>query len=176
MAQNAEKSGGGRHTYDAIRETLNRVTSSGNAQNEKKGVDPMSLSTFKNTLKLKPTDSTSSPSPSSSPRMVFGGTDPSPVSSLFGEKKDKVRSNEMTEFVKMYSYGELGKKLKMLRPEAKGDDWFSLGELNDRLRKLRDMEEKEAESKNGSLLWYDLKDSLAKMQFCQDEKDKPKCK
>ncbi|XP_015877688.3 uncharacterized protein LOC107414102 [Ziziphus jujuba] len=174
MAQNAEKSGGGRQSFEAIRESLKQLSSS---QNEKKGVDPMSLSTFKNTLRLKPKDSSSSSSSSSSsPSMVIGGTDASPFS-LFGEvsreKKDKDRSDAMrAEFVKMYSYGELGEKLKTLRPVAKGDDWFSLGELNDRLIKLRDLEDKETESKIGGNSYRDLRDSLLKLKLPEDEKPK----
>lgn len=53
------------------------------------------------------------------------------------------------EFVKMYSAKELGEKLRSLRPEKKGDnkDWFSLEELNQRLVKLREMEERQRGSK-----------------------------
>ncbi|KAI8544228.1 hypothetical protein RHMOL_Rhmol08G0279600 [Rhododendron molle] len=42
-----------------------------------------------------------------------------------------------------YSYEVLGKKLRMLRPPEgkRGGDWFSLGELNERLMKLKKVEE-----------------------------------
>ncbi|KAK6944484.1 hypothetical protein RJ641_025586 [Dillenia turbinata] len=47
-----------------------------------------------------------------------------------------------TEFVKTYSYGELGERLRNLRPERKlENNWFSLEELNERLVKLRKIEE-----------------------------------
>ncbi|XXG89812.1 hypothetical protein AAC387_Pa12g1724 [Persea americana] len=65
-----------------------------------------------------------------------------------GEKREPELQALKTEFVKMYSYGELGEKLKILRPAAAtaGKDWLSLGELNEGLMKLREMEEKETES------------------------------
>ncbi|KAJ0253474.1 30S ribosomal protein S15 [Hirschfeldia incana] len=50
-----------------------------------------------------------------------------------------------TEFVKVYREDELGEKLRMLRPEGKkkGEGWFSLEELSERLVKLRQVEERE---------------------------------
>lgn len=54
----------------------------------------------------------------------------------------------MTEFLTIYSEEELGEKLKMLRPEGnKEEGWFSLQELNQRLVKLRQVEEKEAQNR-----------------------------
>ncbi|XP_075670256.1 uncharacterized protein LOC142640028 [Castanea sativa] len=71
-----------------------------------------------------------------------------------------------TDFVKMYSYGELGEKLRKLRPsveEGKKEGetlWFSLSELNQRLMKLREMEEKDTESRIGRISFKDLRESL----------------
>ncbi|KAF3450373.1 hypothetical protein FNV43_RR06453 [Rhamnella rubrinervis] len=164
--------GGGVDALSSIRESLRQLRPTGDTQNEKKAVDPMSLSALKNTLKLKPTDS-SWPTNSSSPSKVFGGTEPLVFGRESREKKDGHSSNAMrTEFMKMYSYGELGEKLRKLRPDAKREGWFSLGELNDRLMKLRDMEEKEAESRVGGFSFMDLRDSLVKLK--QSENEKPK--
>ncbi|KAF8094515.1 hypothetical protein N665_0360s0019 [Sinapis alba] len=55
---------------------------------------------------------------------------------------------ETEEYLKIYREDELGEKLRMLRPEGKkGEGWFSLEELNQRLVKLRQVEE-EKEVKN----------------------------
>ena len=75
----------------------------------------------------------------------------------------------------MYSYGELGEKLKILRPAAATagkKDWFSLGELNERLMKLREMEEKETESRIGGVSFKDLRDSLVRLRKSSDESSK----
>ncbi|KAL5574505.1 hypothetical protein UlMin_016204 [Ulmus minor] len=161
--------GGGKVSFDAIRQSLRQLRPSINSQSEKKGTDPMSLSAFKNKLRLNPTDS---------PRRttVFGGTDPLPAS-IFGremkERKEGERSNSMkTEFVKMYKHEEFGAKLKILRPEEKGDDWFSLEELNERLMKLREMEEKETETRIDGISFKDLRESLVKLKLSEDDKSK----
>ncbi|TYH78991.1 hypothetical protein ES332_D03G030000v1 [Gossypium tomentosum] len=49
-----------------------------------------------------------------------------------------------TEFVSMYGYEELGQRLKELRPPEK-EGGFSLQELNERLIRLRAIEDKETE-------------------------------
>lgn len=65
------------------------------------------------------------------------------------EDGDGSAKEKKWEFVKMYSAKELGEKLRSLRPEKKGDnkDWFSLEELNQRLVKLREMEERQRGSR-----------------------------
>ncbi|PON81006.1 hypothetical protein TorRG33x02_232360 [Trema orientale] len=76
----------------------------------------MSHSAFKNSLRLKPLNS---------PwwTVVIGGTDALPTSVFVREMKEKKgtdSSNTMkTQFVKMYSFGELGEKLRKLKPEVK---------------------------------------------------------
>ncbi|CAE5957598.1 unnamed protein product [Arabidopsis arenosa] len=72
--------------------------------------------------------------------------------SLFETKMDEREGREgeteemMTEFLTFYNEEELGDKLRMLRPEGeKEEGWFSLQELNQRLVKLRQVEEKEAQ-------------------------------
>jgi len=41
---------------------------------------------------------------------------------------------------------DLGKKLRMLRPQGKEKDWFSVKELSERLVRLREMEKEQAQS------------------------------
>ncbi|KAM1011531.1 hypothetical protein ACFX2C_046862 [Malus domestica] len=77
-----------------------------------------------------------------------------------------------TDFVKMYSYAELGEKLRKLRPDGKGQNWFSLRELNKRLMKLREMEEKETQAAIGNVTFQDLRESLLKLQRSDQEKAK----
>ncbi|KAL0723593.1 hypothetical protein Bca4012_038192 [Brassica carinata] len=58
----------------------------------------------------------------------------------------------MTEFLKIYREDELGEKLRRLRPEGKKEEgWFSLEELNQRLVKLRLVEEKEVPNQRGNV-------------------------
>jgi hypothetical protein len=109
----------GKLLLEAIRESLRQMRPSsqpGAAQNER-SADPMSLSDYKNSLKLKP-------STESGP--VIGGTC---MLSAFVFKKERERKGTegetkamKTEFVKMYSYNELEKKLKELRPVGKKED------------------------------------------------------
>ncbi|XP_041017093.1 uncharacterized protein LOC121259530 isoform X2 [Juglans microcarpa x Juglans regia] len=88
---------GGNHSFEAIRLSLRQLRSSpGMAQNERRRADPMSLSEFKNNLKLKP---------STDPVPVIGGTDTLPVS-VFGKERERkdTEGEKMamkTEFVKM---------------------------------------------------------------------------
>ncbi|CAK9169745.1 unnamed protein product [Ilex paraguariensis] len=170
---NEASKGGGKLSFDAIRESLRHLRSQknqgsgGNTTN-----DPMSLSRFKESFKLRPVD----PSVKESP-VVIGGSDRLP-SSVFGkemrEKKETEVTAMTTEFLRMYSYGDLGQKLRMLRPEvAKKEtqkNWFSLAELNERLMKLREIEEKESESRIGGISFKELRESLAKLQISDAEK------
>lgn len=165
---------GGKLSFDAIRESLRQLRlTNDSSQNERRSGDPMSLSAFKNSLKLKP-------GPESAP--VFGGTDSLPVS-VFGKERERKEGEKetmamKTEFVKMYSYGELGEKLRKLRPSVlegkkEGDTLgFSLSELNERLMKLREMEEKETESSIGGLSYKDLRESLVWLRLTETEKAK----
>lgn len=89
--------------------------------------------------------------------------------------KSVVSDETKTEFVRMYSYGELGKKLKGLRivsdkKSGRKGKTFSLNELNERLKKLREMDEKEAESNASGVRYSQLRESLIKLQ--DDDKTK----
>ncbi|KAI3521185.1 hypothetical protein L1887_10646 [Cichorium endivia] len=87
---------------------------------------------------------------------------PSMMPESIAKTKNAVSDETKTEFVRMYSYGDLGEKLRKLRPGNKTTT-FSLGELNERLRMLREAEEKELESTNG-LKYMHLRESLIKLQ------------
>jgi hypothetical protein len=158
-----------RLSFEAIRESLRRLRSSsspGTAQNEGRSAHPMSLSEYKNSFNLKP-------STESGP--VIGGTGMLPAS-VFGKERERKGETmaTKTEFVRTYTFEQLGKKLRELRPEGKKEKEpsFSLGELNERLIKLREMEEKETESKLCGFQMRDLRESLMTLQMSNDENAK----
>ncbi|XP_028801849.1 uncharacterized protein LOC114757023 [Neltuma alba] len=133
---------GGRLSFDAIRDSVRNRKQNVEPRERKEG-EVSSLSAFAQSLRKEPSDSTGSRTSST----VIGGTGALPASIFGKELREKERGESsdemMTAFVQMYKHEELGEKLGKLRPQAKGGDWFSLRELNDRLVKLRDMEEKE---------------------------------
>ena len=96
------------------------------------------------------------------------------------EGQGRGRQWRWRQFVKMYSHGELGEKLRKLRPsveEVKKEGetlWFSLSELNERLMKLREMEEKDTELRLriGGISFKDLRESLDWMRQLELEKAK----
>ncbi|KAL0354851.1 UNVERIFIED_CONTAM: 30S ribosomal protein S15 [Sesamum radiatum] len=166
-------------SYDAIRESLRQLrANSALAKNQSdsrgKTSDPLSLARFKESLKLKPDQNGNLDSP-----MIIGGTSGLPA--FFGKEKggsedDNVGSTaaKRTGFVKMYDYSELGTKLKMLRPEKKKGKWFSLNELNERLAKLREIEEKEGQVTIGGISFKDLRDTLVSLSLADEDKKKKK--
>lgn len=172
-------------SFDAIRESLKNVRNNANMRADKRGVgggDPMSLSILKDSLKLKPAEGKATSGPS-----VIGGTDSLPISVFGKELRARERGKEepdkgdsqagsalKTEFVKVYGLEELGEKLRMLRPEGlvEGKGKFSLEELNERLEKLREMEEKETEARIRGFGFRELRDSLLTIKMSNDEKAK----
>lgn len=80
---------------------------------------------------------------------MIGGTNALPQD-IFGKemRKEGTQSKTMFSagFLKTYSVEDLGKKLRKLRPEGKEKGWFSVRELNERLVRLRKMEEEQARS------------------------------
>ncbi|KAH7866742.1 hypothetical protein Vadar_024345 [Vaccinium darrowii] len=163
-----EGRGGGNRSFDAIRESLRQMKPKQAANNTNQATnnnDPLSLLRFKDILKMKPVDPN-------------GGTDNQLPDKVFGkemrEKKEK-KENEWsarTEFLRNYTFDELGQKLRKLRPEGKKGEWFSFGELNERLMKLRELEEKEAEERRSGLNFAELRQSLMFLSMSKDEKTK----
>uniref|UniRef100_A0A2N9H3W1 Uncharacterized protein n=1 Tax=Fagus sylvatica TaxID=28930 RepID=A0A2N9H3W1_FAGSY len=105
---NATTDGSAMFSLDAIRQSLKMMKmTTGPSQNDRRSGDPMSLSAFKSSLKLKP-----------APDLVIGGTDTLHVSVFAKERERKEGETETmamkTEFVKMYGYEELGMKLRKL--------------------------------------------------------------
>ncbi|KAJ0440666.1 putative ribosomal protein S15 [Helianthus annuus] len=78
-------------------------------------------------------------------------------------------SNEAKiEFAMFYSYGDMGEKLRRLRPANKKVK-FSLEELNERLQKVREMGEKEISAGR----FGPLREGLIKLHTSGQEKKKP---
>lgn len=131
---------------------------------EKKS-DPLSLKNFTNTLRMNRDDDNTN--------RVIGGSQELPAFVFGKEKKEEEKAGELermkTDFVKMYSFEELGDKLKKLRPEGL-EGGFSLGELNERLMRLRVMEVNESNSKIGAGTISALRSSLARIQIEKEEK------
>ncbi|OWM69590.1 uncharacterized protein LOC116199706 isoform X2 [Punica granatum] len=164
-------------SFDAIRESLKQLRNNTSSRTDKRGGDPLSLSSLKDSLKLKPGGLT--PSPGST---AIGGTDRLPLS-VFGKEMKERKSKESgggtgfalkTEFLKMYNYEDLGERLRQLRPEGldKGKVGFSLEELNERLGKLREMEEQETDERMAGFGYRELRESLQKLKMSEEEKTK----
>ncbi|OVA01615.1 hypothetical protein BVC80_9073g50 [Macleaya cordata] len=155
----------GKLSLDSIRESLRQLRTSnqnqpendrfGGQDNRSNRVDPYSLKSFRDNLKMRPEGTNTGPQ-----SMVLGGSEVLPPS-IFGKEsgpKSEAETQALkTEFVKEYSYEELGKKLSKLRP-TDANKKFSLEELNERLMKLREMEEKEMDSKVGGVSIKDLRE------------------
>ncbi|PIN18672.1 Mitochondrial/choloroplast ribosomal protein S15 [Handroanthus impetiginosus] len=164
---------GGTLSYNGIRESLSNLKanindSGGNA------VDRISLARFKETLKLKP-----DPNANLGSTRIIGGSDSFPPNFLGKERRVNGVYNlgstgsMMLGFLKMSDHLDLGKKLKMLRPEKRKGKWFSLQELSERLAKVRKIEEKESEARIG-IPPKVLRDSIQKMSPSNDDKSRPR--
>lgn len=171
----------GKVDFNAIRENLSNLKNN-NRQNESGGkvFDPLSLSRYKDSFKLRPNIDKDMKGSG----IVIGGSGGlgNLPASIFG-KEMMMRGKEGsaggdkeemgTEFVRAYSYGELGEELKKLRPKKKEEKgWFSLNELKDRLVKVRESDEKDSKSTIAGGVFHELKRSLVKMKHDDDEKAK----
>lgn len=101
--------------------------------------------------------------------------------SVFGEeleerrrrKGDETEEEEMkSEFLKRYDTEELGERLREYRPEGKREEgWFSLRELNQRLVKLREVEEEKAvgtRRMRGGFQFDDLRSGIQEKKEAED--------
>nr|GMD00945.1 Ribosomal protein [Ipomoea batatas] len=118
--------------------------------------DSFSLSNFKDSLRLRQGD------PSRKEVPIVIGSDKLHTSMFLKENKDLDNRAAMRQmYVREYNHRDLGEKLRSLRPEHKGKkDWFSLEELNDRLIKLREIEDKES---NLGGIYDQLRESLVQI-------------
>ncbi|XP_057724202.1 uncharacterized protein LOC130940160 [Arachis stenosperma] len=161
----SEKSGesapgiGGKISFDALRESVQKIKSNPNKQ----GGDPMPLSAFRSTMKSGPSDSASSGS-------LIGGSGELPTFFLKEMNEKKGSGPPVTGFVKMYSFPELGEKLRALRAEGWGREGFSIAELNERLVKLRKLEEMESRSTLIGVGIQPLQESLIVLEQASKEK------
>ncbi|XP_074375668.1 uncharacterized protein LOC141717475 [Apium graveolens] len=160
-SDNAGGSAGGKMSYDAIRESLKQLRVN-------KPVD-VNKGSMLGGSKL--TDSLFGNTKASTP-VYGGGSLPAKVFGKEGSKKDGEAGETKTKFLRMYTYGDLGKKLKMLRPEEAKEKkgWFSLKELSERLIKLRDNEEKESEA--DTKVYKDIREGLQKLAYENEDKKK----
>ncbi|KAK8492905.1 hypothetical protein V6N12_017726 [Hibiscus sabdariffa] len=126
-----------------------------------------SLSEFKRILKSKPSgDKVASP-------VIGGSITGLPPSIFLREMKDRAKGGEpamKTEFARTNDYEKLGQKLNQLRPKKEGRGWFSLQELNERLAKLREIEEQEAKEARDGGLSLGLRESLLVLKNSEAEK------
>lgn len=133
---------------------------------------PLSLSRFKEALNLKPGQNADG----GESHTIIGGSSRFP--SFLGKEKNRGGDGSeamKTRFLKNYKHSELGKELKMLRPDKKNGKWFSLHELNERLVKLRKMEvEAVSDLGIGGSMFIELRESLGKLS--DDDKEKRKSK
>ncbi|MED6131395.1 hypothetical protein PIB30_009617 [Stylosanthes scabra] len=162
--------GGGRGHFNlgAVRDGLRKL---GEARaGDRRGLDSMSLDACREMLRSKPLDS------SSSSAAAAGASSPESV------LRRDLKQNESTEamavrskLIRVYSYDELGEKLKKLRPEGVRKEWFSIEELNERLKRMREKEVKEAESNikgaGGSVLNH-VRECLVRINETEDEKSR----
>lgn len=170
---NNEAAQRGKPSFDAIRESLRQMrpsppTKDGQANEQR---NSLSLSAFKDALRIRPVD----PSADKSSAVIGGSRDALPMA-IFGKDMKKRKEEESaatrTEFVRTYSYQELGQKLSILRPETRGENWFSVSELNERLVKLREMDLKRTEESCPGVNVRDLREGLMQLRKANEEKDK----
>ncbi|XP_060179366.1 uncharacterized protein LOC132609409 [Lycium barbarum] len=178
----------GKVDFNRIRENLrnfNNNNVNNNSQNENRGklFNSLSLSRYKDSFKLRPDmNNKDNVKGGGGSGMLIGGSENGNLpASIFGREMMTDREGGgyeegmRSEFVRSYSHGELGEKLKMLRPMIKKDEkkgWFSLQELKDRLVKIRETEEKESKSMIGDVVYKELKESLKKLSQPDDQKSK----
>ncbi|KAK8575859.1 hypothetical protein V6N13_032831 [Hibiscus sabdariffa] len=169
--ESSDGSGPGRKIsfeIDTIKNSMrNMIPDSGSNTVGRKQGHFQSLSEFKSILNSKPSgDKVVSP--------VIGGslTDP-PPSIFWREMKNRAKGGALameTEFARTNDYEKLGQKLKQLRPKKEGGGWFSLQELNERLAKLRAIEEEESKKAPDGGLSYGMRESLLALQSSEAEK------
>ncbi|XP_050233807.1 uncharacterized protein LOC126682246 [Mercurialis annua] len=141
-------------SFDAIRESLRQIPHNPNAGGGRGGgVD--ALSALKDTLKMRKQSESMRPGSN----LPFSG---------FGKEQGG------TSTWTAYKHKELGEKLRSLRPEVKEGEkgWFSLEELSGRLKKLKEIEEKDAQSRFGSLSFNNLRDTIISINKSQNSKKK----
>ncbi|KAJ0231733.1 30S ribosomal protein S15 [Hirschfeldia incana] len=107
---------------------------------------------------------------------LFGGAEGLPIS-VFGEELEERKKmgddddseGMKSEFIKSYNTKELGEILREYRPEEgkREQGWFSLQELNQRLVKLRQVEEAAAQGTRKGIAFDDLRSEIQQARKSQ---------
>ena len=158
--------------FDSIRQSL-RETVARAPDKDKNMSDPMPLNNYRNNSQKawrtkENGGNTNKMTAENLPMEVFGRE-------ISEENIKKGEEEEDGDFWMMkYEYHELGKKLKELRPNPKENkgNWFSLSELNERLKKVKDNAEKGYSSFGG----YDNGLGQIFTQIIKETKNKSKSK
>ncbi|KAH9613804.1 hypothetical protein KSS87_005893 [Heliosperma pusillum] len=175
---------GGKLSFDKIRESLMNIREKKVDNNVKQ---QFSLNNYKQTLRINPSMGNTNSNGNTNTSRVIGGSLDNLPSVTFGkeirEKEKKSKSDEddasKFELMKAYSHAELGKELKELRPdlsalsknkkEKEGEEgWFSLSELQERLAKLKEIEEDRKSNTMGGLKLGDLRKSTDTIRQAKD--------
>ncbi|CAK8574593.1 unnamed protein product [Lathyrus sativus] len=142
------------------------------------GGGAMSLEVIRGSLMQLKGNPTPSPRWRASPSSpLFSGTSTTP-DSIFGKeiRERLAKPNDPLVSLKnlgSFLYEDLGDKLKKLRPPVKGKEWFSIAELNERLKKVMEMDESEANTNSSEKGMYNiLKDSVNHIRAKEVEKPK----
>ncbi|KAK2982841.1 hypothetical protein RJ640_021331 [Escallonia rubra] len=159
--QSQQSSDSAKLRFDRIRDSLNRMRSDNQPEGAvNRPTETLSLQRSQDSLRIWPAER-------------IGRTELQAALRGSGERRSQAESAAARmEFVRSYSYDELGAKLRKLRPEAsKGGkkERFSLAELNERLIKLREMEEQENESSTAGKLFRDIRNRLVQTRLSERE-------
>ncbi|ESQ27102.1 hypothetical protein EUTSA_v10018593mg [Eutrema salsugineum] len=138
--------------YESLKQNLRQMRSQANTETR---LSNLNLSSLKSIMKTKPTENVRS--------NVFGGAEGLPIS-VYGERLEEGKNKEddteemKSEFIKRYEPQELGEILRLYRPQGKKEEgWFSLQELNQRLVKLREVEEEAAQKTRKGFAFNELR-------------------
>ncbi|KAL5716834.1 hypothetical protein ACHQM5_009951 [Ranunculus cassubicifolius] len=175
QGDNNNNNQGGRISFEGVRESLKKLRPNQGGVSDRTTVrkDPFSLKGLQVDFATKPDVRKSS--------VVAQGTETvaQPNISIMEKTGSQESSGGVkNELVKIYKYEELGEKLRRLRPaNAKpGQSWFSLSELNERLIKLREMEERESNKNIRGLKFGDLRESIQKLKVSDEEAEQKRKK
>ncbi|KAL8171605.1 hypothetical protein V2J09_023409 [Rumex salicifolius] len=189
MTGNSSQSGGKDTTqksaFDSIRKHMqNRTPATGGSQ----GPSTMSVTKLKESLNLKQEESSIKDPMQNRTPATGGSQGPSTMSVTKLKESLNLKQEEMqhpvflnelsekpkkvadaNELLKSYKKDELGEKLRKLRPEGakQGQNSFSLSELNERLIKLRELEQQQSKT----LLFQNLRRALKEVNLSGAESE-----
>ncbi|KAI3839476.1 hypothetical protein MKW92_038541 [Papaver armeniacum] len=155
----------GNVSINSIRESLRNIRKISEKPNARPILSGIDTNSFKSFAKRGSDQETNQSNAGSElPSDIFGGKE-------IKEKSEAEIEAMKTEFLNPYSHEELGRKLRQLRPDETTEKEFTLHGLNERLKKLRVMEEQVVD-KVGGLPLKSLKESLLKLKLDSDDKSR----